>query len=149
MNKFIRYITFSNSSKICCMAKGAKTFTTMDSHFVWPHENFSSCNLLITEDLQSMDQKEWMCFIVWNAQSFFGYNMFTLINYSFFGKIRCYFLLQLLVSVAFACFLFLISCSISEWPPRSIENCDLQMEPSTFPICWSSFKNGTVLLNSQ
>jgi hypothetical protein len=25
MNKFVRYVTLSSSSKICCMAKGAKT----------------------------------------------------------------------------------------------------------------------------
>jgi hypothetical protein len=37
------------------MVKEDKTFTTMDSHFVQPDENFSSCNLLITEDVQSMD----------------------------------------------------------------------------------------------
>jgi hypothetical protein len=49
--------------------KRAKTFTTMDSHFVRPVENFSSCNLLITEDIQSMDQKEWLCFVLWNANS--------------------------------------------------------------------------------
>jgi hypothetical protein len=40
MNKFIRYVTHSSSSKICCMAKGAKIFTTMDSHFARPHEDF-------------------------------------------------------------------------------------------------------------
>jgi hypothetical protein len=51
------------------MAKGANTFTTMDSHFVQPHENFSSCNLLIAEDVQSMDRKEWLCLIVWNANT--------------------------------------------------------------------------------
>jgi hypothetical protein len=65
MNKFI----LSNSSKIGCMAKGAKTFTTMGSLFIRPHENFSSCSLLITEDVQSMDRKEWLCFIVCNANS--------------------------------------------------------------------------------
>jgi hypothetical protein len=85
MNKFIRYVTLSNSSKVCCMAKGAMTFTTMDSHFVRPHENFSSCNL-ITKDVQSVDQQEWLCFTVWNAKSFFDCNMFTLTRYSFFGK---------------------------------------------------------------
>jgi hypothetical protein len=69
MNKFMRYVTLSSSSKICCMAKGAKTFTTMDSHFVRPHEIIFSCNLLITKDVQSMDGKEWLCFIVWNADS--------------------------------------------------------------------------------
>jgi hypothetical protein len=57
-------------------------------------------------------------------QSFFGWNIFTLIGYSFFSKIRRYFLLQLLLSAAIACFLFLICCRISEWPPCSIENCD-------------------------
>jgi hypothetical protein len=51
------------------MAKGAKTFATMDSHFAQPHENFSLCSVLITENVQSMDQKEWLCFIVWNANS--------------------------------------------------------------------------------
>jgi hypothetical protein len=40
------------------------------------------------------------------------------------------------------CFLFLICCSISEWSPCSIENCDLQMEHSTSPTCWSSYKKG-------
>jgi hypothetical protein len=69
MNKFIRYVTLYKSSKICCMAKEAKTFTTMDSHIVRPLENFSSCKLPITEDVQSMDRKEWLCFIVWNANS--------------------------------------------------------------------------------
>jgi hypothetical protein len=51
------------------MAKGAETFTEMDSHFFRPHENFSSCNLLITGDVQSIDRKEWLCFIVCNANS--------------------------------------------------------------------------------
>jgi hypothetical protein len=51
------------------MVKGAKTFTTMDSHFIRPHEEFSSSNLLITEDVQSMDRTEWLCLIVWNANS--------------------------------------------------------------------------------
>jgi hypothetical protein len=54
ITKFIRYVTLSNSSKICCMQKRAKVFTTMDSHFVRLHENFSSCNLT-TKDVQSMD----------------------------------------------------------------------------------------------
>jgi hypothetical protein len=40
--------------------------------------------------------------------SFFSCNMFTLIGYSFVGKIRRYFLLQVLVSAAIACFLFLM-----------------------------------------
>jgi hypothetical protein len=62
-------------------------------------------------------------------------NMFTLIGYSFFGKIRRYFLLQLSVSAAIACILFLICCSISKRRPCSIENCDLQMEHSTLPTC--------------
>jgi hypothetical protein len=51
------------------MAKGAKTFTTMDSHFVPPHEKFSLRNPLIPEDVQFMDRKQWLCFIVWNANS--------------------------------------------------------------------------------
>jgi hypothetical protein len=51
------------------MVKGAKTFTTIDSHFVLPHENFTACNLLITEDAKPMHRKEWLCFIVWNANS--------------------------------------------------------------------------------
>jgi hypothetical protein len=69
MNKFVRYVTLSSSSEISCMVKGAKTFTTKDSHFVRPHENISSCSLLVTENVQSMDQKEWLCLIVWNANS--------------------------------------------------------------------------------
>jgi hypothetical protein len=69
MNKFIQYITLPNSSEICCMVKGVKTFTTVDLHFVRPHQSFSSCSLLITEDVQSMYRKEWLCFIVWNANS--------------------------------------------------------------------------------
>jgi hypothetical protein len=51
------------------MAKWAKTFAIMDLHFVGPHEHFSLCSLLVTEDVQAMDQKEWLCFIVWNANS--------------------------------------------------------------------------------
>jgi hypothetical protein len=88
----IRYVTLSNSSKICCMAKAAKTFTTMDSHFARPNENFSLCNLLITEDVQSMDRKGMVVFYcVKCKQSFFGCNTFTLIGYSFFGKIMLLF----------------------------------------------------------
>jgi hypothetical protein len=66
MNKFIRYVTLCNSTK---MAKMAKTFITMDSHFVRPHENFSLCKLLIIEDVQSMDREEWLCLTVCNANS--------------------------------------------------------------------------------
>jgi hypothetical protein len=65
INSYDTYQFFKN----LCMVKGAKTFTTVDSHFVRAHENFSSCNLLITEDVQSMGRKEWLCFIVWNANS--------------------------------------------------------------------------------
>jgi hypothetical protein len=109
MNKFI----LSNSSKICCMAERAETFTTKDSHFVRPHENFSSCNLLITEDVQSMDRKEWLCFIVWNANSpsSGAICLHSSVTVSFVKK-DVNILLQLLVSAAFACVLFLICCSI-------------------------------------
>jgi hypothetical protein len=55
-------------------------------------------------------------------QSFLGCNMFTLIGYSYFGKLRRYFYNANLVSAATALF----------FPPRSIENCDLQMEHSIF-----------------
>jgi hypothetical protein len=50
------------------MAKGSKIFTSMDSPFVRPHENISSCNL-ISEVVQPMDLKDWLCFTVWNANS--------------------------------------------------------------------------------
>jgi hypothetical protein len=96
------------------MAKGAKTFTTMESHFVQQHENFSSCNL-ITADVQSMGQKEWLCFIVWDANS--PSSAAVRLHSS---VIVCLvisdvtFLLQLLVSAEIVCFLFLICCSISE-----------------------------------
>jgi hypothetical protein len=74
------------------MAKGAKTFTTMGSYFLRPHENFSSCNILVTEDVKSMDRKGMVVFYcVKCKQSFFGCSMFTLIDYSFFGKTRRYF----------------------------------------------------------
>jgi hypothetical protein len=107
-----------------------------DSHFVRRNEKFSSCNLLVTEDEQSMDRKEWLCFIVWNVNSpSSAAVIFTLIGYSFFGKIRRCFLQKLLFSAAIACFLFLICCSISELLPCSIENCDLQVEDCTIPIC--------------
>jgi hypothetical protein len=132
MNKFIRYVTLSNSSKICCMAKGAKTFTTIDSHFVRPHENFSSCNLLITENVQSMDRKEW--FIVWNASSPSAAICLHSSVIVFVGKIRRYFFTETFVFSS-CVFSFLVRCSISKRPPCYIENCDLQMEHSTFPTC--------------
>jgi hypothetical protein len=51
------------------MAKGANTFTTMDSRFDRTHENFSSCDDLIDEDAQSMDRKEWRFYCVIRKQS--------------------------------------------------------------------------------
>jgi hypothetical protein len=47
MNKFIQYVTFSNSSEICCAVKGAKTFTAMD-HILFDHmKNFPRAVLLL------------------------------------------------------------------------------------------------------
>jgi hypothetical protein len=63
------YLTLFSSSKICCMAKGAKTFTAIASHFVRPHEHFCICRFLVTEDLHSIDRREWLCLIVWNANN--------------------------------------------------------------------------------
>jgi hypothetical protein len=51
------------------MAKGAKTFTTIASHFVQHHENFCTCRFIITEVAQSIDKKERLCLIVWNANN--------------------------------------------------------------------------------
>jgi hypothetical protein len=51
------------------MAKGTKTFTTVASHFVRPHEHFYTCRFLITGDFQFIDRKEWLCLIVWNANN--------------------------------------------------------------------------------
>jgi hypothetical protein len=90
MYKFIRYATLSSSSKICCMTKGAKTFTAMDSHFVdhmktSPHAIFLSPRIYIP----------WIerngCVLLCGCKQSFGCNMFTLIGYSFFGKTRRYF----------------------------------------------------------
>jgi hypothetical protein len=142
MKKFVRYVTLSNSSKICCMAKGAKTFTTMDSNFVRPHELLlvqSSCHWGCTIH---GSKRTAVFYSVECKQSFFGCNMFTLIGCSFFGKIRRYFFYWKLVSAATACLFFLLRCGISERPACSTENCDLQMEHSIFHTCWSSFKNG-------
>jgi hypothetical protein len=55
-------LTVSSSSKIYCMTKGA-------SHFVPPHENVCTCRFLITENVQTIDRKEWLCLIVWNANN--------------------------------------------------------------------------------
>jgi hypothetical protein len=135
MNKFIRYVTLSNSSKIRCMAKGAKTFTTVGSHFVRPHENVSSCNLLINEDVQSMDRKEWLFYCVECKQSFFSCNVFTLIGYSFFGKIRRYFFTSTISFRSKCVFSFLDMLQYIRTTFMLIENCDLKMEHSTFPSC--------------
>jgi hypothetical protein len=114
MNEFIRYVTLHNFSKICFMAKGSKTFTAMDSHFVLTYEDFSSCNFVITDDVQTMDRKEWLCFIVWNANS--PSSTAVCLHSSvivFLVKFDVAFFLQLLVSAAIACFLLLLRCSIS------------------------------------
>jgi hypothetical protein len=145
-----RYLTLSNSSKIYCMAKQAKTFTTMDSHFVQPHENFSPCNLLITEHVQPTDQKEWLCFIVCNANSpSSALYVYTHIGYSFFSKIRCYFFTATLS--------FYRNCVFLSWygavyrknlhAVLNIVNC--KWSTSLFPLVGHPLKMGTLLLNSQ
>jgi hypothetical protein len=69
MNKFIRYVTISSSSKICFTVKVAKTFIAMDSRLVQPHKNFSSCNLLISEDVQSIHGSKEMVVLLCGMQT--------------------------------------------------------------------------------
>jgi hypothetical protein len=63
------YLTVYSFSKICCVARGAKTFTTVASYFVRPHENFCTCRFFSAEDVQSIDRKEWLCLFVRNANN--------------------------------------------------------------------------------
>jgi hypothetical protein len=141
MNKFIWYVTLSNSSKVCCMVESAKKFTTMDSHFVWPHKNFSSCNLLTTEDVQSMDRKEWLCFIVWNANSPSSAAI-CLHSSVVVSLVKCYFFTPTFSFCSNCMFSFLDMLQYIRMTSMLYWKLDLQVEHSTLPTCWSSFKNG-------
>jgi hypothetical protein len=111
------YVTVSSSSNIYCMAKGAKTFITTASHFVRPHENFCTCRFLTTEDVQSIDWKEWLCLIVWNANNP-SLVMFVLISYCFLGEIRCYFLIA--AHIAYSNQFFVSCCAAVHWTDHPV-----------------------------
>jgi hypothetical protein len=86
--------------------------------------------------------KECLFHCVECEQSFFSCSVFTLIGYSFFGKIRHYFFTAALSFCSNCMFSFLDMLQYIRMTSMLYENCDLQMEHSTFPTCWSSFKNG-------
>jgi hypothetical protein len=67
-------------------------------------------------------------------QSFFGCNMFTLICCSVSGKTSRYFLLQLLVSAAVPCFLFLTSCSMSKRLHAVLKTVFCKWSTALFPL---------------
>jgi hypothetical protein len=100
------YLTASSSSKICCMAKGAKTFT-ISSRFVLPHDNFCTCRFRITEDVQSTIHRL-KGMVMFNCveckQSFFGSNVFVLSGYCFLGEIRRYFLTEARIAYSYQMF---------------------------------------------
>jgi hypothetical protein len=86
MNKFMWYVTLSNYSKICCMAKRVKTFITMDSHFVRHMKPFPRAIFLSLGCKIQGSKGVVVFYCVECKQSFFSCNMLTLIGYSFFGK---------------------------------------------------------------
>jgi hypothetical protein len=133
------YFTVSSSSKISCMAKGVKTFTTIASHFVLPHENFLHANFLSLRMYNPRSKGTVMFNFVECKQSFFGCNVFVLIGYCLLGEMRRYFLTATRIPYSSNYFL---CCSISDRPPCTIENSDLHMVQNTYPTCWSSFING-------
>jgi hypothetical protein len=120
----------------------------MDSHFVRLHENFSSCNPLITEDVQSMDRKEWLCFIVWN-ENCLSSAAICLHSSVIVSLVKNKMLLFTATLVCEQLCVFLTCCSVSERPPCYINNCNLQMEHNIFPHVDLSLKTGNLLLNSQ
>jgi hypothetical protein len=90
-----------------------------------------------------------MFYCVKCKQSFFSYNMFTLIGYSFFGKIRCYFFTATLVSAVIVCFLFLNFAVYWNDPHALLKTVTCKWSTALFPLVDLPLKTGTVLLNSQ
>jgi hypothetical protein len=93
MNKFIRYVTLSNSSKICCMTKGGPRHLLQGIYILFDHMKTFPRAIFLTLRMYNPWIERMISFYYVECEQSFGCNMFTLIGYSFFGKIRRYILL--------------------------------------------------------
>jgi hypothetical protein len=144
----VRHLTLP-SSKICCLAKGVKIFATMESHFFDHMKIFLvqfSYHWWCTID-ESKEMAVFYC--VECKHSFFGCSMFTLVGYSFFGKIRRYSFTATFSFRSNCVFSFLCFAVYRNDLHASLKTVICKWSTALFPLVELPLKTGTLLLNSQ
>jgi hypothetical protein len=124
-----KYLALFKSSHICCIEKGARTFTTTGSHLVLEHVVLISWSFFMIAAVQAIHRNEKLCFITWRP---------------FVARSDASSCDEILLDTLSSCSLIFVCCTVFDRPPCSTENDDPCVLQNSFPPAQSSVRTGNL-----